>query len=259
MDHEGIVNELDLFDVFRACFRRWYAVLPLLAISVALAYHAYANVRQVYYLSSVIGIAPPNSQIQYTQPGVPVPRNGLLDAGGPSLLSNMLALTLNDASVRAQVVAGGGRGDYTAKMFPVPASVVQIPLVMIEATAPDAPSAAKTIELVAAQADPLLQRLQQQAGVPSEQVARALMVSPPGQPTAGTPARTRAALAILIAGVGLTIVSGVVVDAVTRRVRARGRSTPTAEIATESEPLPDSDAPTTAAVRRPTVAPAHNR
>lgn len=181
---------MDLFDVVRSCFRRWYVFVPLLAIVTWLSYSTYNSVQPVYYSNAVIGLAAPSSRIDNAVQGVPVPRNGLLDVGGASLIANMTALGLKEPAVVDKVVASGGIPDYDARMFPSPANMQQLPLVMIEATDADEEAVSITMQLVTAQAEETLRNLQQQAQVPDAQMVRPFMVSPPSTPAAGMPART---------------------------------------------------------------------
>jgi hypothetical protein len=217
---EGNVG-VDLFDVVRSCFRRWYVVLPLLLIAAWFAHDIYTSVKPVYYSNAVISIVPPNTRVDQTAAGSPVPRNGLLDVGGATLIANMTVIGMKDPSAVAQVVAAGGEANYRARMYPVPATSPELPLIMIDATEPDPAAASKTVELAAAQADPTVRTLQQQAGVPEDQMVKAFVVSPPSAPTAGMPSRTRSTTAVFIAGAGLAILFGVVVDVLILRWKAR--------------------------------------
>lgn len=212
---------MDLFDVVRSCFRRWYVMLPLLLATGWFAHNTYVSVKPIYYSSAVIGLAPANSQIQYAPAGGQVPRNGLLDAGGVSLMANMAVLRMRDPVVIGQVVAAGGRSDYGAKMFPGPASAPQLPLIMIEMGSPTPESTTKTLQLAASQADPVLRAIQQESGVPDELMVRAISVSPPSQPVVATPSRTKATITIVIAGVLLAVLVTVIIDVISQRWSAR--------------------------------------
>ena len=164
---EGEVR-VDLFDVLRSCFRRWYVLLPLLLITGYYTYGVYTSVKPVYYTQAVVGLAPPSFRLDQAVAGQPVPRNGLLDIGGAPLLANMAALGLRETSVVNHVVALGGSQTYTAKLFPVAANQQPVPLVMIEETAPDPASATKTLELVTDEMSSVLEQIQKQANVPPE-------------------------------------------------------------------------------------------
>lgn len=220
-------DEVDLFDVIRACFRRWYVVFPLLILTAWLAHSKYTTVQPVYYSNAVVGIAPTNETIQYTGVGTPIPRNGLLDVGGAALITNMTVIGLEDPAIRAQVVAGGGRPNYEVRMFPTPltgaGAGAQLPLIMIEATEPDLATATRTVELVAAQTDTVMQQLQRQAGVPDSQIVRALAVAPPST-VGGPPSRSKSVLYVGGVGLAASIFVGVMTDLLFAHISNRRRN-----------------------------------
>ena len=230
---------MDLFDVARSCFRRWYVVLPLLLITAWFAHKSYISVKPVYYSSAVIGVAPPSMRIDQMELGVPVPRNGLLDVGGAPLIAQMAAEGLHDPSVVDRVVAAGGQPNYIARMFPVPATSPPLPLIMIEATESQPAAATKTVELVIAQADSTLRTLQQQARVPDDQMVAPFTVSPPPSvPAAGMPSRTRSTISIFVAGAALSVLIGTMVDVFLVRRKSRAQKRRQVEVDTVAEPSP---------------------
>lgn len=221
---------MDLFDVARSCARRWYVFLPLLLIVGWFSYDVYSSVKPVYYANAVIGLTPPSTKIYNAPQGVSLPRNGLLDIGGADLIANMAAVGLREPSAVDRVVAGGGIPDYVSRMFPVPTGTSPLPIVMVEATAADPAAVTRTLELVIAQADVTMQALQQQARVPEDEMVTPFVVSPPGTPAAGMPARTRSTIAIFVAGAGLAVLVTVVLDVLLVRRKARKiRELPSAE------------------------------
>ncbi|MEZ5149958.1 hypothetical protein ACWDTG_07110 [Rhodococcus zopfii] len=211
---------MDLFDVARSCFRRWYVLLPLLAITAWYSYSTYSSVQPVYYANTIIGLAPPSVRQDSPTAGGEIRRNGLLDVGGASLVANLTALGLREPAVVDRVAAAGGSPDYTAKAFPTPPPNPQLPMVFVEQTSADPAEVTKTLELVAAQAEVTLRTLQQQARVPEDQMVTPFVVTPPGTPVAAMPTRTRSTLAILAAGTGLSIVVTVLVDVLLTRLRS---------------------------------------
>lgn len=227
---------MDLFDVARSCARRWYLFLPLLLIAGWFSYSAYSSVQPVYYSQAVIGIAPPSVRVDDVPPGVPLPRNGLLDVGGAPLIANMTALSLRDQSVVSRVVAAGGLPDYDSKLFPVPANTMPLPLIMIEATAADPAQVSKTLGLVVQQAEVTLRTLQHQANVPDDQMVAPFIVSPPTPPAAAMPSRTKSTIAIFVAGVGLSVLLTVVVDVLATRRKSRKFQRKLAETAVATGP-----------------------
>jgi hypothetical protein len=212
---------VDLFDVVRSCLRRWYVLLPLLLVTGAFSYHVYSSVKPAYYSNAVIGLTPPSTRNDANPiGGGEVPRNGLLDVGGANLIANIATIGLSGPAVADQVKAAGG-AVYTVRMFPIPESFQQLPLIMIEVSAADAATALRTVELVVSQAEPTVLALQKQANVPEREVANSFVVSPPAVPIAGMPSRTRSTLVIFCAGSGIALVLAVVIDLIAVRIRAR--------------------------------------
>jgi hypothetical protein len=213
---------VDLFDVVKACFRRWYVVIPILVGTFMYSQHMFNSVQPVYYSQALIGLAAPNTQyVRAPADEYVIPHNGLLDVGGPSLISNMLVIGMRDPAVMQQVVAAGGDAEYGVLMFPGPATQPQLPLVMIEATKSTPVAASKTVAAVVAQADPVLRNLQLQAGVPEGQLVKALVVSPPTPPQIGIPSRMRSTIAIVAAGIGFAVVVAVLLDVILLRRKVR--------------------------------------
>lgn len=212
---------MDLFDVVRACFRRWYILLPILAVAGYYSYSVYTAAKPVYYSQTAIGISPPSYRIDTAPTGMPVPRNGLLDIGGAPFVANMASLALLQPAVVNRVVSAGGMSQYNARMFPVPEATQPIPLVLIDVVAPEPDTSSKTLELVTAEFSTALENLQRQAKVPPEMMVEPFVVSPPSTPTAAMPSRTRSSMSIFVAGAGLAVVVSVIADALLSRRRKR--------------------------------------
>lgn len=211
-------------DVLLACKRRWYVVLPLLALTALAAALYYALYKPIYYSNSVIGVASPNQQLQWAPDGAAIERNGLIDSGGPTLIMNMVVMGFDNRAIHERVAADGGSPDFTVQMLPsAPGSSTlqaQLPIIMIEATDHDAARASRTIQLAAAQTDTILIDLQRQAGVSPSLMVKAIQAAKPSV-IKGTPGRSKRTVAILALGCALAILVGVVVDAF--RDRAAGR------------------------------------
>lgn len=228
---------MDLFDVVRSCARRWYVFVPLMLIVAWYSHSAYSSVKPVYYSNTVIGVVPPSMRVDNVPAGVPLPRNGLLDVGGASLIAQMATLGLREQSVVDRVVAAGGLPDYGSRMFPVPATAPPLPLIMIEETAADPADVSKTLGLVLEQAKVTLRTLQQQANVPEDQMVTPFVVSPPTPPAAAMPSRTRSTIAVFVAGAGLAVLVTVLADALLTRLNAKRRKRlASAEVGAEPTP-----------------------
>lgn len=246
---------MDLFDVVRSCFRRWYVMLPLLAITAFYGHQVYSSVMPVYYSQTVIGLAPPNQRVDTVAVGQPIPRNGLLDVGGAPLLANMAALGLHQSTVVNRVVAAGGEANYDAKLFPVPATSPPIPLVMIDVAAPAPKAAAKTLELATIELRASLENVQTQANVPPDMMVESFVVSPPSEPVAAVPSRTRSTMSVVVGGLALAVLASVLVDVflTRRRNRKSKASKPSPEPPVDNEDQPQAPAAELKAENQPDV------
>jgi hypothetical protein len=236
------MTELDSRFVLRACLRRWYIALPLLAVAAWYAFSYYASVRPVYYANVAVGARGSNEPWTSVD-GRPASRNGLLDIGGADLVMNLVVLGFDDPAVRANVVAAGGKGNFTVRMFPpapAAATAPPLPIVMIEATEPDPDSAERTVQLAAAQIDPMLVKIQRQAGVSEGQMVRPLNASSP-KAVGGTPSRNKKTALLLVGGVALAIFAALSVDGLMNRL-LKPKSTRVSIKATDSNGEGEADA-----------------
>lgn len=218
---------MDLFDVTKACVRRWYVFLPIVFLAVLCSSSLYVFAKPAYSSQAMIGLALPPTQPQSADP---LPRNGLMDAGGVLEITTVIADSLGDRSVKDQVVAAGGNDNYTAKLFPIGANNNQLPLIVVEASEPNADSASKTVQLVAQQAWSVTRRMQQAAGVGEDQMVRPVVVSPPTTPSPKAEGQLKLAIAIFLIGVAAAVAASVVVDVLLVRRNAREDSRRTASI-----------------------------
>lgn len=245
---------MDLFDVLKACVRRFWVFIPLLLIAAWYASSVYTAVKPVYFGNAVIGLAGASTTNEIE--GGQTRRNGLLDVGGAPLIANMTALGLQEPGVVGRVVAQGGSANYSATLFSPAGANQPLPLIKLEVTNPDPTLTTRTLELVIGQATETLRGLQQQAQVPEERMVMPIVVSPPSKPVAGMPTRTRSTVAILAAGIGIAVLVTVLVDVAIVQATARRRrsskkpSSPTATAA----PPPDLDSDSRSAGQ---VKPAH--
>ncbi|MGW0023016.1 hypothetical protein [Rhodococcus sp. NPDC003383] len=210
---------MDLFDVAKSCARRWYVFLPLMVVTVLVGYRVYAGVEPVYYSTTTLGLA--NPSVSVVPADNEVRSNGLVDAGGAVLLINLLAMSLKDPAVTQQIAEAGGISDYTATVFETGLPGNQLPLVTIEATASDPETSKKTVELVAAQSGPLLERVQRSADVPPDRMLISYTVVPPVDPQPATPSRTRSTVALMLVGTGLSVFVAVLFDVLVVRLKTK--------------------------------------
>jgi hypothetical protein len=219
---------MDALDVLRACYRQKYVVLLLLLIVAWIVFHPHNSAKPAYYSDTIVGLAPPNLQWPIGCDRVPAPRNGLLEIGGEDLVTSMAVFAFNQPSVKAQVVAGGGSANFFAEMAktidtagkPGPDK----PLIRIEAIAEDPHVAQKTAQLAAAETDRILADLQQEAGVPNDQMVKAIAITPASVPVTPTQSPRKLAIYRAMIGIAVVIFVSVGVDSVFSRRRRRHKN-----------------------------------
>jgi hypothetical protein len=206
--------------VIRACYRRWYVFLPILLLTAWIGFHQFNSVKTVFYSNTVVGIAPPSESIPYLGEGRAVPRNGLIEVGGPDLLTTMTTIGLGDESARQAVIRQGGTGSFTVRQYPSPVtgagSTLSIPLLMVEATESTAELAQKTVQLAAREADSVMQAVQRQAGVPEPLIVRALTFSQP-KVVPAIPSRNKKLYFTLFSGIVAAALAAVSVELIMSR------------------------------------------
>ena len=217
---------MDLFDVLKACIRRWYIFVPIIAITAAIGYMNYSSVKPVYYARTSISLAGPSVKFQppATLEGQTISTNGLIDAGGVSLLANILASVLSDGPTREQVSNSGGTASYSAFMQSSAVGAQQIPVLTVQSSGSNPQSVARTLQLAVAQAGPVLKNIQAAAQVPTSTMFTVLPVTNLPEPVGSYPSRTRKLGSTLVGGLLVAVIASAGVDAAVEAVRRRRRS-----------------------------------
>lgn len=219
---------MDLFDVLKTCARRWFVFIPLLVVTILIAYSNYSGVKPVYFGNVSVGLTAPSTKIQQSSSTAPVTvnSNGLVDAGGVSYLASLLSMAMNESGTKSTVREQGGTVGYNAKVF-TQTTGVPVPILVISASGTSAVAVQRTLQLAVGQAEPVLQSVQGDAGVPNTSRYRALSPSEVPVPGGGFPSRTRQAVATILGGllvsVVLTVAADAVIQYILRRRRLRGR------------------------------------
>lgn len=218
----GANSVMDLFDVARACRRRWYVVLPLLALSALAGLFAYSTAPTVYQASSVVGLGP--------SPTTGGEGNGILNNGGTVMLANVTAIGLSSPEVTEQIKGETGATEFTAEVVAVPGG--QMPMLTLTTKARDLETAERALEAASERAQEEVDRIQTDAGIGERSFGVVYQVSSGIEIDVLTPGRTR-----LLAGVlGLGIVASVVIGFYWDVFAARRRPNTADDVNVELEP-----------------------
>lgn len=174
--------------------------------------------RPLYYANAAVSITASNERPPWSATANS-DVNGLIEAGGPSLITNLAVIAGNDVGFKQKVTALGGQPGFAVKNFPTPPGTqVPLPLIMIEMTSGDQASADKTMQIASTQMDSVVRDVQRSAGVAESQMARAIVVSP-AKSVLAMPSRTKASAGLFFGGLGLAVVASVIADFVANRLQ----------------------------------------
>lgn len=199
---------MDLFDLTRIAFRRWYFVLPAIALVVAGALSVRSSVEVTYRSTgSILLFAPRVSDSSL---------NRLLGFNSLIVPAGVVAQVVSLGDTRERLVAQGASEKYEVGLDPVnPAPLV---FVTAEGGLEQAPL---TITLVLAEVSAELQRRQEALGAPPETWITAEVVAPPQAPVVQTGSQTRSFIGVLVLGLGVTAGLTVGLDALLHRRKLR--------------------------------------
>lgn len=225
---------MDLLDLIKLTFRRWYVTAPIVALTVVAAAGIGAAIRPEYRSTVAIVLVPPTGAAAPTPTPAAAPGNPWSRIGvGAMAQAVQIATSAHDA--RSRVRAGGGDPDYKVELVP------RSSILTIEVAADSAGVALATVDGVTALVhDEIAGRQAQYRSAPGEQITA--QVLDPGRDV--TPSRSNVLrLQIVVVGIGLLVAAAAAVghDAVARhRAAARTRQFPARHLEPEpkSKPAP---------------------
>lgn len=220
---------MDLFTILGTCLRRWYVVLPVLAISGYFAMGAYQQVESQYTASTSIVILPsqalPSEADAVETPTLDNPYAG---SGGPKLAAAVLAKNINSSSFRDRL--GIVPGDTST--FESTVAQAQ-PIITVDVTGSSPEAVTATLDAVTQSARVVLNEFQAMAEAPEAKRYLVAAAVPASDATDVTPSRWRTSGAILVVGAGVAALLAVALDAA---LTARRRNMLLAAAASPPEP-----------------------
>jgi hypothetical protein len=217
---------MDLFDGLVGAFRRWYVLLPILAVTAAVTLVVYDDKTTEYSSSATIGVTTSSTSVQQPVPsGSPsVARsNALLANGGVNLVTNLLTIGLRSTLVKQEIVAAKGTLAYSTTITQPTSNGSQLPILIVSARGVNANQVSTTMSVLLRQAGTVLARVQSNAGIPSDKFARTYVVEPASRPGRATLDTKRNAGVVIAVGVLLAFVFAAGFDNVVNRRGRRGR------------------------------------
>lgn len=205
---------MDLLDILRACLKRWYVFVPVVALTAWLAAGQYLAAQPQYTATTSALVVPSRDLIvargAQGMGGAPVttPFNG---GGGATSLAGMLSAALSTSTVRQELLPGGG-----VLLTPVRNPTSDTELVSVTVTANSEARATKAVEVLGTGINQVLANLQLAAGAPEGQLYVAAPGGPSDPPTVSYPDRLRGVVGVSLAGVLAAVVLSILVQALAK-------------------------------------------
>ena len=225
---------MDLFTILGTCLRRWYVVLPVLAISGYFAMQAYQQVESEYTASTSIVILP-SQPLPGADPKVDTPTldNPYAGSGGPKLAAAVLSKNINSSAFRDRLsLAPGDTSTFASTVSP------QQPIITVDATASSPEAATSTLDAVTVSSRVVLDEFQAVAEAPEAKRYLVAAAVPAGAAVDVTPSRWRSAGAILVVGAALAALLAVGFDAALRSRRRDEKLEDTGPDEVDPDPSP---------------------
>jgi hypothetical protein len=214
---------VDVVAALKACLRRFYVFLPILALGVYGGVHE-ASTAKPTYQSTLQILALPTAT--YKQPdlkaGLTQHVNPFNLAGNPLVTAAAsVTATLNSSTVQREVYQASG-GGYSATLD------TRNPLVNVTASAATLSRTRAVLQAVVTTAQSRFRQLQIDAGSPPEQLLQLITLTGPdeGAVTASYPGRSKTVVGFVLGGLVAAMLAATTLDALLARRRRRRTGDP---------------------------------
>lgn len=213
---------MDTLDVARACVRRWYVFVPILALSIVGGYQLAASRSPTYAANATLTLYYPTQPAVATAPNAlppPDPRthNPLYITGGVDLLATSLVSDMNSPEVAATLASEGHRSAISIGLDQRNGNLIDLGV-----TGKNSQDVLATAKSVITLADTRLTALQDRVQAPANGQYHVFVVTAPTRVAEKLPSKVKyigavAALGLLVGGAAALLAEGAGV----RRRRSR--------------------------------------
>jgi hypothetical protein len=206
---------MDLGDILRTIGRRWYIMLPIVLVTVAVTVGAYLQIPTEYQSTSQISLLSPQQPASGAFKGQSNPF--LIFDTSLTSTADLLARNLSSDGTAKELEERGVTEEYTAKL----ADFAQGPFLSFTVTGTDKDHVLASTRTVTAFAEERLREIQRQNGVPSGNMIMTTVMIPPQPPQPQTKDKLQKVLALFAAGIVAAFMATFVTEGLLRS-RNRG-------------------------------------
>jgi hypothetical protein len=221
---------MDLWELTRVLFRRWYISVPMVAISLAAAAWVTASTGPEYEATGHVAVLPPEVQ-RIAQAGDVVRAS----PWNEEALAHAAQIRLEAKRLETDLVEHGFHGEWTVSV------TGRLPVISVAVVAPSDEQAVATLHRLQAVVEEEVRVRQQGYDVPTEEQYRTVRYDSGESVDTSASSARRALVAAVGAGAVLTVAVVIGFDALARlRQRRREPADPTPAAATDrnSSPVP---------------------
>jgi capsular polysaccharide biosynthesis protein len=201
---------MDLWDVTKVALRRWYLAVPLLLVTVAGAGWVGVTVGPEYQATGHVAVIPPEVQRAWE-----VGQLTQVSPWNEEALAHAAQIRLEGKRLRDELAGAGYRGDWSVQV------TGRMPVVSLEVVAPTAEQATATLRRLQQVIDEVVRERQAAYGITAQEQIRTVRYDDGESVDASASRQRRVIVAVL--GAGLTMTVGLVLafDALAGRRRSR--------------------------------------
>lgn len=202
---------MDLWDLTRVLFRRWYLTLPLIVATVAAAVWIVQVRGPDYEATGHVAVLPPTVQ-RFAAPGETTVR---VSPWTQQALAQAARIRLEGGRLHDTLAREGYAGEWTVEV------TGEVPVLSLVVIAPSAQSALATLHRLQDEIDREVRSLQESYGVPPEERIQSVRYEAGESVSTSASSLRRAVVAAVAAGLVLTVAVVVSLDGLFRRRRRR--------------------------------------
>lgn len=202
---------MDLWDLTKVMFRRWYLTLPLVVATVAAAVWIVQTRGPDYEATGHVAVLPPAIQ-RVAGPGETTVR---VSPWTQQALAEAARIRLEGGRLRETLAREGYAGEWTVEV------TGEVPVVTLVVVGPSARAALGTLHRLQDEIDREVQSLQDTYGVPPEERIQSVRYEAGESVSTSASSLRRAVVAAVAAGLVLTVAVVVSLDGLIRRRRRR--------------------------------------
>lgn len=213
---------MDLAEVIRVIRTRWYVMVPLLLLTVALTIGVDRSIPASYQANSELSLLASQSATTGTG-ALPGTGNPFLNYGSSlNDTADFLVRRLGSNDAANDLKNLGVTESYAVAL----AAAAQGPFITLTVTGPDPEHVLTSMNTLTDYTVQQLEKVQEQAGVKPVDMIRSMVIVPPGPPTPQTKTKTQDVLGVGIGGLVITFLATFVVESVAASRRRRRRRVP---------------------------------